>query len=159
MSRCKLRRRLRPLPVWEKIDTDPTERECSVTFGTVEVREFDRMVCDNTDVANGLAIDWGYTQQQNISVDDYKNAEKRLPSGSQPNKCLRLFRKLNMSASSMQSRPSQNKLEPKIAFERLKILKAFGYSNEELHLAEKERLRKLTLEWPNDVEHIRWWPS
>ncbi len=64
MLTCKLRRMVKPLPVWKKVDIDLDSKEWSVTFGSIEVREYNRILAVvDTDVVNGLAIGWEYKQK------------------------------------------------------------------------------------------------
>jgi hypothetical protein len=124
------------------VDIDLDSREWSVTFGSIEVREYNRNLGENPDVSNGLAIGWEYEQHEPVPVDDYKIDEEPSPKPSKRNRCVQVLMKLSPTS---RRRPFRNHLESKTTQERLKILKVFGYSKQELSLAEKVRIQKLRL--------------
>jgi hypothetical protein len=95
-------------------------RRSSVSFGSIEVREFDRIVGDHPDVSNGppLSIGWEFVQDEAVTVDEYEEAKP----------------------------PKSNKREEnflvRTKFERICILhQDYGYSIQELRAAEKEAKR------------------
>ena len=60
--------------------TKPTHRKhrSSVSFGSVEIREFNRIVGDHPDCKLGppLGIDWQYIQRQQVPVDDFEQSPR-----------------------------------------------------------------------------------
>jgi hypothetical protein len=161
---CKLRRMVKPLPVWKKVGTaDLDSRERSITFGSIEVREYKRIlsVVAYPNVVNGLAIGWEYKQDEPVPVDDYKSADKPAPKPSKPNRCVQVLMNLSSSSTSKSRRRLRNCLESKTTQERLHILKNFGYSKQELSLVENERLQKQRLLSPKKVkpEGLQHWKS
>jgi hypothetical protein len=139
---CKLRRMLRPLPIWKiDEDIDRDSRNSSITFGAVEIREYNRVLGEHSDIYYSLALGWEYHEQEPISVEEYKS-EVEPPTSKETSSKNRfgIFKKLSRSKS---QRPFKNHLEPTTRHERMKILKYFGYSKEELNGAEKERVQKL----------------
>ena len=153
---CKLRRKLRPLPVWRAEDIDlETSRESSVAFGSIEVREYTRILAgDHTEIPNSLAIGWDFNQSRPVSVDDVTSSlEKEQVVKSKASSGRNLLQRISSSAnpvrrSSSIQKASQSTLEPKTTKERREILKEFGYSKKELSDAETERIQKLCTLYP-----------
>jgi hypothetical protein len=51
----------------------------SVSFGMMQVREYNRVLGDNPDVQFGppLSIGWDYTQKEALSIDEYQKTKPR----------------------------------------------------------------------------------
>jgi hypothetical protein len=81
----------------------------NVSFGTTEVREYERVLGNHRQVSIGLGMGWDYQQQEPIPVESYRqNNEGPLKKSTSIN-------------------------------ERLTILKDFGFSQKELQDAEAQR--------------------
>lgn len=98
-----------------------TTTTAAVSFSTVNIRCYNRILGDHPDVRDGppLSLGWEYTQADAIPLNDYEEERKRKKSGYQVLKLTSITRK-NM------------------------LVNLFGYTAEELDAAEKEvqRVRK-----------------
>ena len=143
MVTCKLRRKVRPLPVWvKKVDqVNLDSRKRTVSFGSVQIREYERIIGAYKCIPNSLALGWDYDQKPETLVNGYKPSQQSDGGLIILNPCLHVFKKLSSSASP--STPKSEKVSPKSTQEKLQILKGFGYTKQELFDAEKERLKKI----------------
>jgi hypothetical protein len=94
----------------------------SVSFGTAQVREYERILDIDPDLPMKLSLGWDYTDRKSISIDEYKN------------KSIRSNRKNNKKRSTSK----RTSIE-----ERFNILfLQYGFSLESLREAESIRLQK-----------------
>jgi hypothetical protein len=64
--------------------------DSAVSFGTTEVREYERVLGDHPNLSIGLAIGWDYQEQDSVSVDDYEQThyhDPRMESTSVDERC------------------------------------------------------------------------
>lgn len=92
-----------------------TGNRSTVSFGNVEVREYERILNARADVSVGLALGWSYTPKASVPIGDYE------------------FRRTQLSET--EDRPESTSLT-----ERFTILKNFGFDETELRQAEATRL-------------------
>ena len=132
---------MRPLPVWKCEDIDLDTRECSIEFGSIEIREYSRELGVYSDLKNGLALGWDYEQHAPIRVSDYQKQEKPKQPVESRGGLKKALKKLK--GSSVEERPVCTGIMPTTTNERQKILTGFGYSKDEIERAERDRLQKL----------------
>jgi hypothetical protein len=95
-------------------DVSVDSQRSNVSFGTTEVREYERVLGDHPQVAIGLGMGWDYQQQEPIPIESYRQNNEG---------------PLSCSSTSIN--------------ERFTILKDFGYSEKELQDAEAQRSETL----------------
>jgi len=120
-----------------------------VSFGTIEIREYNRVLDgDYIDVRHALTIGWEFEQGALISIQEIAGnlGRPRLSSDD---------RKLSSSSNLGDTTPCVQTSKatiassgngyaiPKCKEERKRILCEFGYSKKELAQAEKDRIRRL----------------
>jgi len=100
----------------------------SVSFGSVEVREFERVIGDDYETPTALALGWNYNENQSVDVDEYE--ERRSPQyTAQP---------AQYSATSARKTKSL-KMEPTKNSKRFSIFQEWGYSISDILAAERQR--------------------
>ena len=116
-------------------------RSSSVQFGEVEIREYERILGEYTELSNSLSIGWEFAQHQPVTVEEFEHAHLKAKVKSK--KGLKgLFNKRKGRKSPENSGKSKD-MEPTSVEKRQQILKGFGYSKDDLKKAEKLRLQKL----------------
>ena len=99
--------------------TKKRTRPSVVSFGSIQLREHERVLAgnDSTNTYMGLAIGWNYQQQEPVSVAEYEQAKKKTIAA-----------------------------ERTTAHQRLTILNTYGFSLQEVRRCEKERKQLRQLE-------------
>lgn len=121
-----------------------TSRSSSISFGTIQVREYNRVVGEEfLDVSNALAIGWEFAQLQAMPLEEFEKLQQvKIDQALQKQwdaMPATMKYKLRMNV------PSGPPKLSKVGCERRKrILASFGYTSQELKQAEKERKRKLS---------------
>ena len=102
-----------------------------LSFGSLEVRTYERILDDDPDISMPLTLGWAYAQEESCPLfteaDNSVRSTTRSGSG--------FFRALAASDFPGYARP-------KTPQERFRILKKFGYSREEIRKAERERQQR-----------------
>lgn len=134
-----------------------SSRSSSISFGSVQVREYDRCLLgaegQMTEVSNALALDWEFTEAQPLPVDDFERhqQEKLERQRQQELEILRAKQKKRSGIFPWSKKPKKIvhipkchpvMLAPCSKDSRFKLLAQFGYSEKELMRAEKERIEK-----------------
>jgi hypothetical protein len=103
-------------------ETTPKPKK-TVSFDTVEVREYGLIVGDSEDVVDGfpLMLDWCHTESVKMSVDEHEDQAKTLGRGGP--------------------------IEELDAHQRRLRLRAMGFTEAQLRLAERRRRILTTLDW------------
>ena len=103
-----------------KVETKPCKK---VSFDTVEERQYGLIVGDSPDIDDGfpLMLDWKYNKVVPVSVDVH---QERRTGG-----------------------PSAGRIEELDVYERRLRLRAMGFTEAQLRLAERRRRIHLSLEW------------
>lgn len=67
----------------QQLEQQQPRRSSTVRFGSVQVREYDRIVGDHPDTKYGppIGIGWDYEIQSELSLDDYENTRKATRQG------------------------------------------------------------------------------
>jgi hypothetical protein len=105
------------------ITESESQRKKTVSFDTVETREYGLIVGDSEDILDGfpLMLDWRHSEGVKMSVDDHEDQAKALGRGGP--------------------------IEELDAHERRLRLRAMGYTEAQLRLAERRRRVQTTLDW------------
>jgi hypothetical protein len=62
--------------------TDDTNNKRAVSFGLIQIREYNRVVGDNPNVRVGppMSIGWGFVEKQSLQIDVYERTKHRRKS-------------------------------------------------------------------------------
>ena len=119
-----------------------TDSSChsQVSFGDIQVREFERIVGDHPDVSDRgppLSIGWAYYQHDSIPLDDYEcQHHSRSPRDS---RALEMKRAGKASHPSRRRQSSSNVMEPlKGATRRIILQHGFNVSTGDILEMEKQ---------------------
>ena len=121
--------------------------QVAISFGTVEIRDYERVYASDVwDVCYPVTLGWGFNQRPAMSVDEFERQLKRKKDME--------FRKLGYSflrrrtsflvgKMTENTKTSSHYMEPLDGDRRRKLLMSFGYTEQEIKRAEKDRLLKL----------------
>ncbi len=107
-------------------------RTCSISFGTIEIREYNRvLVGDPMNVSHALAIGWEYEQHPAVPLGAFEQEQQYPQQIIQQDLYSHLRRQKGVATRQCRAK-------------RWRILNSFGYTRKELAQAEKERQRMIS---------------
>lgn len=117
-----------------KISIEEPETDTLVRFSTVTIREYPITAGDNPSTTRGvpLTVEWNHDQEYTLQVNDFEDVR---PS-------------IRRSVGELQTH----------SLDRLRILKAMGWSGAELkeHMDAVDRIRAQRLQTRHRVQHLAW---
>lgn len=117
-----------------KISIEEPETDTLVRFSTVTIREYPITAGDNPSTTRGvpLTVEWNHNQEYTLQVNDFEDVR---PS-------------IRRSVGELQTH----------SLDRLRILKAMGWSGAELkeHMDAVDRIRAQRLQTRHRVQHLAW---